>query len=185
MLPVFGQGPWSLENFPEPARFRVRRKQTTWNEVQHISTATFERAQCLRTANSRVRLKHCPLSVMPATRILSHFPAGASRPRPTSTHRLRQLPSDSHLRSHSLVDFHVGVLAHHVIRHAIDPLPYPRFVLRRPSATSSEFHNPGSPPVGQCPLDWHCRYFRINRRISESWPFGMREVYLRTNRRPA
>ena len=24
--------------------------------------------------------------------------------------------------------FHVGVLAHHVIRHAIDSLPYPRFV---------------------------------------------------------
>ena len=156
MLPVFGQGPWSLENFPEPARFRVRRKQTTWNEVQHISTATFERAQCLRTANSRVRLKHCPLSVMPATRILSHFPAGASRPRPTSTHRLRQLPSDSHLRSHSLVDFHVGVLAHHVIRHAIDSLPYPRFVCVGHPHPSSEFHNPAIPSCGTVSLRPAC-----------------------------
>src|SRR5450631_829724 len=28
----------------------------------------------------------------------------------------------------SLNHFHVGVLAHHVVRHAIDPLPNPRFV---------------------------------------------------------
>jgi hypothetical protein len=34
----------------------------------------------------------------------SHFTGVVPCPRPTSTHRLRQLPSDSHLRAHSVVD---------------------------------------------------------------------------------
>src|SRR5215469_4736309 len=36
--------------------------------------------------------------------LVSHFTGVVPCPRPTTTHRLRQLPSDSHLRVHSLVD---------------------------------------------------------------------------------
>jgi len=62
--------------------------------------------------------------------------------------------------------FHVGVLAHHVIRHAIDSLPYPRFVCVGHPHPSSEFHNPAIVRVITSPMTSAASTFRKREILS-------------------